>query len=154
VNDLFEHLREEMEERGMAEHFVAFQDWQDNDIKSILGLGNRVSYSAGEQVLEMGSEEDRDIYIVITGALDAYQDVGGGEKRLTLMGPGDLFGEMSFVDGSPRSANVRALEDSLLLRIRPEDLDSFCAKEPKVALMFVKEIAKILSSRLRRFEAS
>ena len=154
MNDLFEHLREEMEERGIEEHFVAFQDWQDDEIKSILGLGSRVSYSAGEQVLSMGSEEDRDIYIVITGELEAYHNVGGGEKRLTLMGPGDLFGEMSFVDGKPRSANVRALEHSLLLRIRPEDLDSFCAKEPRVALMFVKEIAKILSYRLRRFESA
>jgi len=143
-----------MEERGIEEHFVAFKDWQDNEIKSILGLGNRVSYTAGKQVLQMGSEEDRDIYIIITGELEAYHNVGGGEKRLTLMRPGDLFGEMSFVDGRPRSANVRALEDSLLLRIRPEDLDSFCTKEPALALMFVKEISKILSSRLRRFEAS
>lgn len=50
--------------------------------------GNRVSYTAGEQFLQMGSEEDRDIYIIITRELEAYHNVGGGEKRLTLMRPG------------------------------------------------------------------
>lgn len=154
MNDLFESLREEMEQRGPEEDFVAFRDWQDKEIQSILGLGSRANYGAGEQVIQMGSEEDRDIYIVITGELEAYHAVPGGEKRLTVLRSGDLFGEMSFVDGRPRSANVRALDDVVLLRIRPEDLDSFCKKNPAVALMFMKEIARILSSRLRRFEAS
>jgi CRP-like cAMP-binding protein len=154
MNDLFEYLREEMEERGIEEDFVAFKDWPDREIQAILGLGSRESYPAGEQVIQMGSEEDRDIYIVIAGELEAYHVAGEGEKRLSILGSGDLFGEMSFVDGRPRSANVRAVEDTVLLKIRPEDLDDFCKKEPSVALMFVKEIARILSSRLRRFEAS
>ena len=154
MNDLFEYLQEEMGERGTEEDFVAFSGWQDNEIKSILGLGSRERYAAGEQVIQMGSEEDRDIYIVITGELEAYRVVAGDEKRLATLRAGDLFGEMSFVDGRPRSASVRAAEDAVLLRIRPEDLDNFCTKEPAVALMFMKEIARILSSRFRRFEAA
>lgn len=154
MNDLFEYLREGMEGRGTEEDFVAFVEWKDKELQSILGLGSREKYAAGEEVIRMGSKEDRDIYIVISGELEAYHVVAGGEKRLAALKPCDLFGEMSFVDGRPRSANVRALEGSVLLRVRPEDLDAFCIQEPKVALMFMKEIARILSSRIRKSEAS
>jgi CRP-like cAMP-binding protein len=153
MNDLFEYLREEMEERSIEEDFVAFRDWQDHELQAILGLGSRETCAAGEKLIQMGSAEDRDIYIVISGELEAFHVMADEEKRLAILKSGDLFGEISFVDGRPRSANVRALVDAVLLRIRPEDLDAFCEREPRVALRFMKEVSRILSARLRRLEA-
>jgi CRP/FNR family transcriptional regulator, cyclic AMP receptor protein len=156
MNDLFEYLREEMEACGPqeGEEFVAFGDWSDSEIKSILGLGRKVLLPGGQQVIRMASDADKDIFTVISGELEAYHSIGGKDRRLTLLKPGDLFGEMSFVNGRPRSANVRALREALLLRIGHDDLDALCAKDPKIALKFMKEIAKILSFRIRKAESA
>jgi CRP-like cAMP-binding protein len=56
---------------------------------------------------------------------------------------------MSFVDGGPRSASVRALTAARVLRVRPSDLDALHERAPTTALAFMREIARILSFRLR-----
>lgn len=137
------------------EVFVAFKDWRDEEILAILGLGRRTRFAAGQSVIRAGSTEDRVLYIVISGELEAFQERSAGcEHKLTRLVPGELFGEMSFIDGQPRSASVRALAASELLEIRPEDLERFCEREPAISLRFLKEIARILSHRIRRIEES
>ena len=154
MNELFESLRDGMEEKRVKEDdFVAFQDWEDEDIRSILNLGIRESLSAGQEVIQMGAAEDRDLYIIVSGQLEAYHFVAEEEKRLALMGSGDMFGEISFVDGKPRSANVRVRKDTVLLKVSPEGLEAFCSREPVAALKFMREIARVLSSRLRKAES-
>lgn len=151
MNELFESLRERMEEQaGREEAFVAFSDWTGRDLEALPSLGSRRRFAAGEAVIREGSQDDRDLFIVVRGELEAFRGTGQEEKRLIRLGPGDLFGEIAFVDGRPRSAGVRALGDADLLQVSPEDLDAFCEAQPRVALKFMREVARVLSSRIRR----
>lgn len=70
----------------------------------------------------------------------------GREVILGILGVGDHFGELSLIDGQPRSAHVIAMEDSRLLVLRREDFRQRVQESPRVAWALLEE----LSARLRR----
>ncbi len=68
-----------------------------------------------------------------------------GEKRLATLGPGDVVGELSLLDGEPRSATVRALTDMEVLQISSQDLNRLLRKAPSVR----RKLLEALAERLR-----
>ncbi len=70
----------------------------------------------------------------------------GREVILGILGVGDHFGELSLIDGQPRSAHVIAMEDSRLLVLRREDFRLRVQESPRVGWALMQE----LSMRLRR----
>jgi len=68
---------------------------------------------------------------------------------VALLGPSDWFGEMSIVDIQPRSATVRALAPSRLLRITAADLDALYRYDLRSYSLIVLNLARELSRRLR-----
>jgi CRP-like cAMP-binding protein len=70
----------------------------------------------------------------------------GREVILSLMGVGEYFGELSLIDGQPRSAHVIAMEDSALLVLHRDDFRRRVESSPGVAWALLQE----LSHRLRR----
>ena len=70
----------------------------------------------------------------------------GREVIFSLLGPGKVFGELSLLDGKPRSANAVALKDSEVLTLRRADFLQLVIENPRVAALLLAELA----SRLRR----
>ena len=70
-------------------------------------------------------------------------------KRLITYGPGTLVGEMSFLDGSPRSATVLASEGAQALCLSYEEFQDLQKQQPDLASKLMKNIAKEMSQRLR-----
>ena len=148
--DLLEYLGRGREDEPLdepAKRFVAFADWSAEELRSLLELGEFRDLAPGEPVLVAGTEGDRDLFIVVKGELEACRAQDG--SRLGVIAAGHLFGEMSFVDALPRSADVRALTATRVLRIGPNDLDRFAEQNPRLGLAFMREIGRILSHRLR-----
>ena len=85
------------------------------------------------------------LWLVVAGELEVHR---GGQRRDVLQA-GDLVGELAFVDGQPRTAVVRARTDAVTLRIRPADVDRLVERDAATALKFMREIARVLSFRLR-----
>jgi CRP-like cAMP-binding protein len=150
--DLLELIRTESgETKGEdGEPFMAFGDWEPSQLAALEGLGNFETFQPGHTVIEAGSEGNRDLFIIVSGELEVYRRAEDREHRIALVTAGSLLGEMAFVDGGPRSASVRALSVSKALRVRPEDVDALRERNPAVAVLFMKELARILSFRLRR----
>jgi CRP/FNR family cyclic AMP-dependent transcriptional regulator len=69
----------------------------------------------------------------------------GKEALLGIRGPGDLIGEMSALDGEPRSATATALEPVDALAVPPERFEQFLRQNPDVSLLIIR----LLSQRLR-----
>jgi CRP-like cAMP-binding protein len=155
--DLLDFVTEQVQQTGQAasgaalagERFVAFADWTPEALATLRGLGTVERIPSGARIIEAGARGERDLFVIVSGALEVYRVGGQQEQRLALLGPGDLVGEMSFVDGGPRSASVRTLTPSRVLRVRPGDLDALRERAPSAALGFMREIARILSFRLR-----
>jgi CRP-like cAMP-binding protein len=72
----------------------------------------------------------------------------GREVILSVLGPGEFFGEMALIDDEPRSAHVIAMEDSSLLVLRREDFQGILRQSPGIAVALLRE----LSRRLRRVD--
>ena len=76
-----------------------------------------VQLDRNDTLFNEGDEAD-DLYVVLTGRVAiAKRSPDGRESLVALMGPGDLFGEMPLFDDEPRSAAVRALERSEVVRV-------------------------------------
>ncbi|MCX7793671.1 MAG: Crp/Fnr family transcriptional regulator [Thermodesulfovibrionales bacterium] len=92
------------------------------------------------------SDQSTDLYIVLDGSVKAsLLNEEGDELTLAEFKKGDFFGEMSLIDGKPRSATVTALEDSELAILTRERFIDVLKKEPSIAL----ELLSTLVERLR-----
>lgn len=76
---------------------------------------------------------------------DGRAEVVRGNRRLAVLGPGDVVGELSLIDGEPRSATVRALTDLDVLEISAQDLNRLLKRAPSVR----RKLLEALSERLR-----
>jgi len=104
---------------------------------------------SGDMVFREG-DPAKDLFVVMHGEMEVLKrSQSGVDARVALLGPGDWFGEMSILDVQPRSATVRVLAPSQLLRIGATDLDALYRHDTKAYAIIVLNIARELSRRLR-----
>jgi CRP-like cAMP-binding protein len=108
-----------------------------------------VEPTMGDVLFREGDSAD-DMFVVLSGEIEILkQSRQGSASRVALLGPGDWFGEMSIVDVQPRSATVRTVAPSRLLRITARDLDGLYRYDIKAYSLIVLNLARELSRRLR-----
>lgn len=106
--------------------------------------------AAGETVFREGDLAGREMYVLLEGEMEVTkQSRRSRDMRVAILGPGDLFGEMSLIDMQSRSATVRALAPSRLIRMASDDLDALYRYDLKSYALVVLNIARNLSRRLR-----
>jgi CRP-like cAMP-binding protein len=114
-------------------------------ITTIAASARVVSLRRNELVFSEG-DEAVDMYVVRAGRIAiANRSIDGRESVMALMEPGDLFGEMSFFDGNPRSADARALEASDLLAVPFRPIREAFEARPD----FLWHVVELLVKRLR-----
>jgi CRP/FNR family cyclic AMP-dependent transcriptional regulator len=105
--------------------------------------------SAGATIFREG-EDANAMFVVISGEVEVLKKSKRSmEARVAVLGPGDWFGEMSIVDIQPRSATVRALAPSRLLRVSSADLDALYRHDLRSYAIIILNLARELSRRLR-----
>jgi CRP-like cAMP-binding protein len=120
-----------------------FKELPDKALTHVLALTKEVLHSAGKQILE----EDHSgvgFHLIVKG--NATVNVGGSE--VARFGPGDYFGEMSIIDGLPRSATVTAVDDVTTLAIASWDFEGLMEQHPSMMRAMLVE----LSGRIRQIE--
>ena len=75
--------------------------------------------------------------------------IHGVDARVAVLGPGDWFGEMGVVDIQPRSATVRALAPSRLVKFTAQDMDALYRHDVRSYSIVILNLARELSRRLR-----
>jgi diguanylate cyclase len=99
---------------------------------------------AGRPLFREGDLPDA-AYIIETGAVEIFSEHGGERQRLTVLGPGELFGEMALVDESPRSASAMCLTDCELVVVERTHIK----REIAAASPLVSVLLRTLIHRLR-----
>ena len=90
------------------------------------------------------------LYVILDGEVEVVKKSRAGvEHRVAVLGPTDCFGEMSLIDVQPRSATVRAVAPTRVLRVSSEDLDRLYRNDLKSYALVVLNVARDLSRRLR-----
>jgi CRP/FNR family transcriptional regulator, cyclic AMP receptor protein len=111
----------------------------------LLGNARTVALAANQRLFRAGDPYDG-CYHVIDGLLKVTVDAPSRRERiLAILGPGGFAGELSMMDGAPRSASVVALRASKLYFISSTALDEFARAHPE----FYRYIAGLLARRLR-----
>ncbi len=134
------------------------------DIGLFGGLGDDVLESLLQELrvieLEPGAlvfrenERGREMFVLLGGEIEVMkQSKRDVPSRVAMLGPGDWFGEMSILDVMPRSATVRAIAHSRLLRISASDLESLYRRDTKSYALLVLNLAREMSRRLRVADA-
>jgi CRP/FNR family cyclic AMP-dependent transcriptional regulator len=102
----------------------------------------------GTQIVKQGQEGDG-MYMVLEGEVRVRILVGTTETTLVTLGPGEFFGEMSLFDSGPRSADVLANQEAVLLKISNEAFDRLLKNAPQLAAPFLYGVGKTLAARIR-----
>jgi CRP/FNR family transcriptional regulator, cyclic AMP receptor protein len=112
--------------------------------------GNTQIYEAGSVIFKEG-DKGALMYILVKGCIELRKKVEGGEKVLKIVKtPNEYFGEMSLIDGMPRSATAVASERSSLIPVDDAVFDSMVLSNPKFALTIIKTLsARIRSSNVQ-----
>lgn len=101
---------------------------------------------ANQQVVFWIGDEGADFYLVQVGRVAVcYPDDMGHEVTIAVLGPGDFFGEISLLDGGPRTATIRAEDDVILLSLSRHDFLEFLTRNPTAGI----HILTILGQRQR-----
>ncbi|MCK5037004.1 MAG: cyclic nucleotide-binding domain-containing protein [Candidatus Sabulitectum sp.] len=114
----------------------------------IVWFCSRKNVLVGESIIDKNST-DRDIFIISRGQFRVHDDSAGEDFVLAMLKRGDIFGEMSFLDGSIRSASVTAASNGSLLVMGESEFSNMLDKEPEVAVLFLRFLAGVVSGRLR-----
>src|SRR3984893_2558572 len=113
--------------------------------RGLFAQGRSLSLDA-DQTLFLAGDEGDGCYRVEEGLLKASVAApNGGERILAILGPGSMVGELSMIDGAPRSASVTALRDSKLHYVSKADFEAIGKSSPEI----YQHVMKVLARRLR-----
>ena len=110
---------------------------------------NRIRLAAGKILFRAGATGDG-CYRVEDGLLKVTMvSRSGAERILQFLGPSAIVGELSTIDGQPRSATVAAVRDATLSSVSRAEFEAFAEEHPEV----YKSLVKLLARRLRDTDA-
>jgi CRP-like cAMP-binding protein len=113
-------------------------------------IGSVRRYRRGDVLFHQGDDAGA-VIVLLQGHVKAAMLNDGREVILAFPGPGEILGELSAVDGQPRSGTVRAVDDIEALVVPGSTFRAFLERRPRVALVLLRSVAARLraSDRLR-----
>jgi CRP-like cAMP-binding protein len=122
-----------------------FSNLNPEQLRPLTGKLHRRRYQRGEVVFHQDDPADR-LHIIVQGRVRiSIASEDGREKDIALLQPGECFGEMALLDGSPRSATASAMEALETLTLFREDFLEFLDQHPEAAA----DTTSLLTRRLR-----
>jgi CRP/FNR family cyclic AMP-dependent transcriptional regulator len=118
---------------------------QDKKHKQNPKLLNRELFYKGKTIIEQGDEGFRAYYIE-KGSVEIVKNEDGHELKVAELHEGDIFGEMALINNEPRSATVRALEDTTVTVISRDEIDG---KIKSIGDRAMRALINVLCERLR-----
>jgi CRP/FNR family transcriptional regulator, cyclic AMP receptor protein len=113
-------------------------------LQRVANLARPVRFAANATIVRAGAR-GQSFYVILDGEAKVVRSKGS-----VRLGPMSFFGEMSLIDGGPRSATVVAQKDTLTMRLARAPFMKLVQSEPAIAVHIMKELV----ARLRRFETS
>ena len=124
-----------------------FEPFTQDELQTLLSMSKLRRYKAGEKIIQEGNL-DSWVYFLVSGKAEITQK----EKTLAVINrPGDIFGEMRFIDNAPRSAAATAKVETVCIAVDGDYVDKLSSKD-KVTFGYIlyRVISEILVERLRR----
>jgi CRP-like cAMP-binding protein len=131
--------------RDALKRLWLFSELADAELDRIRALARAQRYPARHTIVAQG-DESADLFLIIDGRLRVSScNANGDEVVLSIMGPGEVFGEMALLDGAPRSATVSTLDACQLLVIEAGAFHALLRQMPTLA----QSLMKVMARRIR-----
>src|SRR5512147_1547697 len=127
-----------------------FSSFPEEQLRMLASVVTRRSTPRSTTVLAAGDLTDS-LYIILSGRLKVMMsDAEGKEVILSILGPGEFFGEMGLIDDSPRSASVVAIESCELLSITKRDFKKCLADNFEMSMAVMRGLVRRLREADRK----
>ncbi len=97
---------------------------------------------------DLGSE----MYVVQSGAVRIYREIGGVKQELAIMEKGDFFGELAVLEGLPRTASAEALDDTDLIELNSTTFDTMIRSNIEICVRMLRKLSNRLQEANRKIE--
>jgi CRP/FNR family transcriptional regulator, cyclic AMP receptor protein len=134
------------EREGVLRRAPLFEALDDDGARALRSRMTEVALSRGERLFTEGDGGDS-LYVVLEGKIKLTRAAPDGrENLLSVIGPGEMFGELSLFDPRPRTSSASAVTDARLAALAHDKLLIWLTGRPEVALHLLRALAQ----RLRR----
>lgn len=123
------------------------------ELMTLATFSHERRFAAGASLFQEG-DEGSEMYVILEGRVMISKYIpGAGEEALAILERGDFFGEMSLIDGEPRSADARAHAGPLtVLALDQGTVREILAMDPHAALEFLQLLCRLIANRLREID--
>src|SRR5712691_3096962 len=131
---------------GVLRRAPLFDALDDDGARTLRRQMAEVELSRGEHLFNEGEDGDR-LYVVLEGKMKLTRAAADGRENLiSVIGPGEMFGELSLFDPRPRTSSASAVTDATLAALAHDTLRSWLLERPDVSMHMLQALAR----RLRR----
>lgn len=119
-----------------------------NEVNTFLEFTEAVSFQKGEIIADIGEIGDA-LFFVVEGVTGLFHENQGKEVEIGELEGGELMGSMSFFDDKPRSARIRAMSDTRLLRISKVMYNRLRVQHPYISVLLLEQAIMSLDHLFR-----
>ena len=120
-----------------------FSNLEEEELRSLVDHLVPAPFAAGDVITRQGAVAHW-LYILTEGEAEVWVDAPGApRRRVTMIGPGNVFGEMGMMTGDPRTATVTARTDVHCYRLDKAGFEGIIRSRPAIA----EEISRVLETR-------
>ncbi len=129
------------------------QGLSSKELTTLATFSKELRFESGAALFSEG-DEGHEMYVVLEGKVLISKYIpGAGEEALAILERGDFFGEMSLIDGEPRSADARAHGGPLtVLALDQSTIQEMLVLDPQASLDFLKLLCRLVAKRLREID--
>lgn len=137
------------ENEGTLGKLNFFTDFSEDEIDQILKISETKSYFSNSIVLHEDIVSDR-MYIISEGYCEISIVQDSNRVRLDILERGNIFGEISVINGTKTTATVSSISNVTLIEVKKDKLNIILSTPSTFSLKFIKKIFGIISEKLRR----
>ncbi len=129
------------------------QGLSSKELATLATFSKELRFESGASLFSEG-DDGHEMYVVLDGRVLISKYIpGAGEEALAFLERGDFFGEMSLIDGEPRSADARAHGGPLtVLALDQATIQEMLVLDPQASLDFLKLLCRLVAKRLREID--
>ncbi len=143
IGDYWSKVHDTLEHHHLS-NITIFDDLSDEETTRFLTKSNIINCSLGDKIISKGSS-DQTVFIVLEGVVE----IRNGAQVTAVQKSGDVIGEVAFLLGSERLADVYAVTDDVeILSLSVEILNNLIESEPTIAARLLHNLSKILGLKL------
>lgn len=133
---------------GQLRRIRLLAEMSDEQATQFVSLVEKIKVSSFATIVKQGEHGDS-MFMLLDGEARVSVRIQGKEDTIAVLGVGDFFGEVALLDQGPRSADVVANRDCILLKLSKENFERIIEKYPAIAVRFLTAMNRFLGGRIR-----